>query len=136
MAPNPNRRAALAWRLLLLALLLFVIPAQAHGDAPALPQPSASPPLVETPVDAFGPAMQLDSLDALRGGDVRIQTVTDLDGDVVDNTASNVTTGSNAIGGDAFAGSAGITTVIQNSGANVLIQSGTAVNVQFTDPTP
>ena len=85
---------------------------------------------------AFGAALDAEHLDAMRGGDTRIQVVTDLDGDVAGNSAREVTTGSNTIGGDAFANSAGISTVIQNSGANVLIQHGTAVNVQFSDPTP
>ena len=44
--------------------------------------------------------------------------------------------GRNIVTGGAFGNAAGINTVIQNSGANVLIQNGTAVNVQFGGPGP
>ena len=53
-----------------------------------------------------------------------------------DSTATDVTSGLNSIDGGAFSHAAGITTVIQNSGSNVLVQNGTAVNLQFTGPTP
>lgn len=56
------------------------------------------------------------------------------DGSVGGNTATGVIAGDNKVDGGAFANAAGINTVIQNSGANVLIQNGTAVNVQFVDP--
>ena len=69
-------------------------------------------------------------LDGQRGGtdtrnDARI------DGAVGANTAVNVVTGANSIDAGSFAHMAGIPVVIQNSGANVLIQSATIINVQF-----
>jgi hypothetical protein len=54
-----------------------------------------------------------------------------LDGTVGANTAINVATGSNVIDAGSFANMAGIPVVIQNSGANVLIQSATIINLQF-----
>jgi hypothetical protein len=54
-----------------------------------------------------------------------------LDGNVGANTAINVTGGANSIDSGAFANMAGIPVVIQNSGANVLIQSATIINLQF-----
>jgi hypothetical protein len=54
-----------------------------------------------------------------------------LDGSVAANTAVNVATGANSIDAGSFANMAGIPVVIQNSGANVLIQSATIINLQF-----
>ena len=70
------------------------------------------------------------ALAARRGGD-RISNENQLRGVVADNSASNLTTGSNIISEGAFAGSVGLPMVIQNSGNNVLIQNATIVNVQL-----
>ena len=74
-------------------------------------------------------------LDGLRGGDGAESNVL-IDGLVDGNTADNIDSGDNLLGGGAFGHASGINTVIQNSGSNVLIQSGTAVSVQFSSPTP
>lgn len=52
-------------------------------------------------------------------------------GVVGDNRAVDVATGSNAIRDGAFTNASGIPVVIQNTGANVLIQNSTVVNVQL-----
>lgn len=70
------------------------------------------------------------ALAARRGGD-RVFNDNQLKGVVADNRASNLTTGMNLISDGAFAGSAGMSTVIQNSGNNVLIQNATIVNIQL-----
>jgi hypothetical protein len=54
-----------------------------------------------------------------------------IDGIVTANTAINVATGANSIDAGSFANMAGIPVVIQNSGANVLIQNATIINLQF-----
>ncbi len=54
-----------------------------------------------------------------------------IDGAVAANTAVNVATGANSIDAGSFAHMAGIPVVIQNSGANVLIQNATIINLQF-----
>jgi hypothetical protein len=54
-----------------------------------------------------------------------------IDGAVGANTAVNVVTGANSIDTGSFAHMAGIPVVIQNSGANVLIQNATIINLQF-----
>lgn len=115
------RRTALA-----AALLTAVLPAVAAppGAAPA-------PPAVEP---AFGPALPTQTLSALRGGDSQVTVEVDNQGTVQGNTASQVVAGDNRVEGGAFANAAGLTTVIQNSGANVLIQNGTSVNVRFGGP--
>jgi hypothetical protein len=61
--------------------------------------------------------------------------VSDVDGTVDGNTAINAITGGNLMDGGAFGNAAGLSTVIQNSGNNVLIQNSTVVSVQFV-PTP
>ena len=75
------------------------------------------------------PAADVD-LEQQRGGtdthnDMR------LDGNVANNSATNVVTGNNVIDAGSFANMSGIPVVIQNSGANVLIQNATIINLQF-----
>ncbi|MCC8364349.1 hypothetical protein LK996_14845 [Lysobacter sp. A6] len=85
---------------------------------------------------SFGTPVDPATLESQRGGDGTIVVDIDIDlvGQVDDNTASNIVTGQNLIDGGSFANSAGIATVIQNSGSNVLIQNGMAVSVLFVDP--
>jgi len=54
-----------------------------------------------------------------------------LDSAVAANNAVNVVSGANSIDSGSFANMAGIPVVIQNSGANVLIQNATIINLQF-----
>jgi hypothetical protein len=90
---------------------------------------SAAAPAARLSVPDAGPAGSA-KLDQQRGGtdthnDMR------LDGSVAGNTAVNVFTGANSIDTGSFANMSGIPVVIQNSGANVLIQSATIINLQF-----
>lgn len=97
----------------------------AGGTANAMPRP----------IPGIGQALDNDALDELRGGDSAVVRVEVHNGGRVDgNTADDVVSGWNVIHSGAFANGSGISTVIQNSGSNVLIQNGTAVNVQFVDP--
>ncbi|CAJ0814783.1 hypothetical protein [Ralstonia flaminis] len=137
-------RTAAGWAAWLLACGLVVLPATAvtaAEDAPvtndlqtanveAVRPPVAAP----ASVPGFGHAIDADKLEGYRGGTQDLyQTVNDarLSGTVSNDTAVNVATGSNIVGGGSFANAAGIPTVIQNTGANVLIQNSTIVNVQF-----
>lgn len=92
-------------------------------------------------VDAASPfaaPVASDALDALRGGTDTTTTITnvsDVDGTVDGNTAVNTLSAGNVVDGGAFGNAAGLSTVIQNSGNNVLIQNSTVVSVQFA-PTP
>lgn len=83
----------------------------------------------------LGTPVSSDRLAAQRGGDDNFvhNTIT-VNGTVTDNTANNVVTGANNIRDGSFANSSGIMSVVQNTGANVLIQSATIVNVQFAKP--
>ncbi|CAJ0796761.1 hypothetical protein LMG7141_03284 [Ralstonia condita] len=115
--------------------------AMASDDVPIADSPQAAnteavrPPVAASvSVPGFGHAVGADRLDGYRGGTQDLyQTVNDarLSGTVSDNAAVNVATGSNIVRDGSFTNAAGIPTVIQNSGANVLIQNATIVNVQF-----
>lgn len=95
----------------------------------ASPAPTAA--LPAAPPDAqFGVALDASQLDTQRGGDVMVGQ-NNLTGTVADNTAYKVVTGSNSISDGSFSNSSGLPTVIQNTGANVLIQNATVLNVRF-----
>lgn len=91
----------------------------------------------QSAVPGIGPALAPEALGEMRGGD---NTTVDNDivvnGEVIDNHAENTISGSNIIDGGAFGNASGISTVIQNSGSNVLIQNAMIVNVQFAAPPP
>lgn len=88
------------------------------------------------PIEGLGPAMDPVALDGYRGGDDSVENTVRIRGTVDGNTAQDTISGSNAITGDAFSNASGISTVIQNSGSNVLIQNGMVVNVQFVGAGP
>ncbi|WP_232427181.1 hypothetical protein [Burkholderia ubonensis] len=96
------------------------------GTAPA-PAATGAPTVHD---DSLGVAMTPDQLDQHRGGDALIGQ-NYLTGAVTDNVANRVSTGSNSIADGSFANSSGLPTVIQNTGANVLIQNATVLNVHF-----
>ena len=79
---------------------------------------------------SFGVAMSDRQLDERRGGDALVGQ-NFLNGTLSDNVANKVSTGSNTISDGSFASSSGLPTVIQNTGANVLIQNATVLNVRF-----
>jgi hypothetical protein len=105
--------------------------ASADGAAAATPATAATVSPAAQP-DSFGVAMTPDQLSEQRGGDALVGQ-NNLTGTVSDNTAYKVQTGSNAVTAGSFAGSSGLPTVIQNTGANVLIQNATVLNVRFGD---
>jgi hypothetical protein len=90
------------------------------------PVPARAARLGATPVDA---ALLADA----RGGDdtSTVATTANVHGAVGANSATNVATGSNTIAGASFANAVGLPVVIQNSGANVLIQNATVINLQL-----
>ncbi|KAB0594462.1 hypothetical protein [Cupriavidus pauculus] len=76
-------------------------------------------------------AVGADKLDDVRGGAELVVNDMRLHGTVADNAAINTLSGSNIVSEGSFANAAGLPTVIQNSGSNVLIQNATILNVQF-----
>lgn len=70
-------------------------------------------------------------LEVTRGGAGVTTVDTRIAGQVSGNSANNVQSGWNIIDGGAFANISGIPIVIQNSGANVLIQNATVIQLQL-----
>jgi hypothetical protein len=114
----------------LAVLVPFASPAWAGPDADAATRAAARA--------LFGPgnaipaqAGRQDDLLARQRGGTDTRNDARIDGAVAANTAVNVATGANSIDAGSFANMAGIPVVIQNSGANVLIQNATIINLQF-----
>jgi hypothetical protein len=117
----------------LLAAVL-ALPAGA-GAAERSPAAAAPPPQSQAGLTSSA-AFDADAVDdkllaRARGGSDQTLIDTRLTGAVAGNTATNVTTGSNVIQGGSFANMSGIPIVVQNSGANVLIQNATVINLQM-----
>lgn len=108
----------------LIPLLLAALAGHAVAEAPAADLPGIAR-------LTFGAAVESTVLGTLRGG--ADTTVNDmrLHGTTAANTAQNVATGSNAVSGGSFANLSGIPIVIQNTGANVLIQNAVILNLQM-----
>ncbi|KAA3654091.1 MAG: hypothetical protein DWQ11_06030 [Proteobacteria bacterium] len=70
------------------------------------------------------------ALDVRRGGTETLNDM-DLDGVVSGNHAANLVTGQNIVTDGSLSGNAGLATVVQNSGNNVLIQNATIVNIRL-----
>lgn len=116
------------------ALFATILP-PAHADDVRFDELSSASP---TPSDVhtagkalLGAAPLADDVLSGRRGGASAQNDMRLDGVVGSNEATNVVTGSNTVSSGAFAGTAGLPMVIQNSGNNVLIQNATIVNVQI-----
>lgn len=78
----------------------------------------------------LGPVAPDDLLDQQRGRQTVFNT-NDVDGQLHNNDAVSNVTGSNFVTDGSFSGMSGFSTVIQNSGNNVLIQNATVLNLQF-----
>lgn len=101
-------------------------------DSARLPARAKPAALQGAPAAApFDAPAQEAVLDEARGGSDTLATDTRLHGVVGGNVATNVNTGANIIQASSFANASGIPIVIQNSGANVLIQNATVINLQF-----
>lgn len=112
-----------------------LLTAQAAAQAPQVPMAgdSARNPASQAPAPTAFVARAVDTatLDNYRGGSTQVRNDMTLTGTTADNTAQHVNTGNNAISAGAFANMNGMPVVIQNSGANVLIQNALIVNVQM-----
>jgi len=118
--------------------LALVAPGAARADdgrSQALPPvPSAAPEGTATRPEfppVFTQAVATEALGALRGGAQATHNEMTLAGTTADNSAYQVSTGSNAITSGSFANMSGIPVVIQNTGANVLIQNAVILNLQM-----
>ncbi|WP_332751318.1 hypothetical protein [Hydrogenophaga sp.] len=86
---------------------------------------------VSAPSGFVAQAVDAATLADQRGGSTRVRNDMTLTGTTADNTARHVNTGNNAISAGAFANMSGMPVVIQNSGANVLIQNAVILNLQM-----
>lgn len=112
MRPHPCTCAAVA-----LALSAGASLAHAQSTAPA----------------GFGDPTSNHQLAAMAGGADLTNNITQqfIDGRMSDTSATDTVSGANVMSGSAFGSAAGVNTVIQNSGNNVLIQSATIVNLRM-----
>jgi len=101
-------------------------PADTAGTRPITGQSAGQP----VTVAGFGQAVSVSSLQHYSGGSL-VQNNQTITGTVANDTASQITTGANAISGNSLDGASGLPSVVQNTGNNVLIQTGVIVNVQL-----
>lgn len=119
--------------LLFIASLAFLLPGHvmAQDDDPGEWDLIATTVVASSGNPVFGSALAADSLDSYRGGRELVVNDMALAGTTANNSASYVVTGANTISSGSFANLNGIPMVIQNSGANVLIQNATIINLQL-----
>lgn len=116
-------------RLTQLALIMSM-PFSALAQTESL---SESLPIIDdsTPSSSFAQPVATEALATLRGGAEVVSSDMKLLGTTAGNTADHVVTGNNAISAGSFANMSGIPLVIQNTGANVLIQNAVIVQLMM-----
>lgn len=119
-------------RLVLAALIGGMLHGLAFADTGSVDQAKRLPEAraTGTPSPFGSAAIDSNALEASRGGAELVLNKNALDGVVGENSAHHLTTGSNLVTAGSFEGASGFSTVIQNSGNNVLIQNSTILNVQ------
>jgi hypothetical protein len=113
-------------------MLLCVTGCVLAADPPgaAVVHTSSQPAVQHAELEGFGQPVSTETLQHSSGSGL-VQNNQSITGTVTGDSASHLTTGANSITGDAFSGSTGLPSVVQNSGNNVLIQTGVIVNVQL-----
>lgn len=117
--------------LALLCLTGGALAANAPGSAAATPHNDKQQRTPSPAVDGLGAPISASALQRYSGGSGVVQNNMNITGTVSNNTATHVATGDNTLTGDAFSNAAGLPSVVQNTGNNVLIQTGVIVNVQL-----
>ena len=115
-----------AWRPF--AVLVMALPMQTMAQT--FPGQAAPESAVATSME-FDKPVAMATLESYRGGTQLVVNDMQLAGTTSGNSATQVVTGSNAISAGSFANMSGLPVVIQNSGANVLIQNAVIVHVQM-----
>lgn len=100
------------------------------GAAPMLAL-AGSPPAEVPKASDLGAPVSESALSEYRGARDITFNMQDTEGQLYNNQAANTVSGGNQVSGQAFSGMNGFSTVIQNSGNNVLIQNSTIVNVKM-----
>ena len=118
---------------LLFASIQMAAPALADdaGLIPATPE-LAIHEMATPEISAFGVQVTDADLSMYRGGSATLQYSEARSYSILhDNQAFDNTTGSNFVTNGAFSGASGISTSIQNSGNNVIIQNTTILNISL-----
>ena len=110
------------------AALALALPVQAIAQASPAQQGTA---VHSADRAGFDTPVATATLEGYRGGSGLVRNDMTLAGTTANNTAINVATGTNAISAGAFSNMSGMPLVIQNSGANVLIQNAVILNLQM-----
>lgn len=110
------------------AALLIVLPGQAIAQTSPARQAIGNTVIQSV---GFDKPVAMATLEEHRGGSDFVHNDMTLTGTTSGNTAINVMTGTNTISGGAFSSMSGLPVVIQNSGANVLIQNALILNLQM-----
>lgn len=110
------------------SMLAMLLPVAVKAQTAVLPADEGMP---LGPTTGFSSPVALDTLAQQSGGAQGMSNDVKLSGMTAGNSAAYVATGSNHIGEGAFANMSGLPVVIQNSGANVLIQNAVVVNLQM-----
>jgi hypothetical protein len=118
------------WRGCVTALALLP-PMLASAQADTLQHVQTTSKHSQVSQDGFSAPVSIAALARQRGGSDLVVNDMQLSGYVTGNSAVNVATGTNTIGSSAFSGASGLPMVIQNSGANVLIQNAVILNLQI-----
>jgi hypothetical protein len=83
-------------------------------------------------VKLFDRVVSNEELQRYRGGsDTKVLNFMDIDAALKENTARSNITGGNIVTNGAFTNASGLSTVIQNSGNNVIIQNATILNLEI-----
>ncbi|NYT61751.1 hypothetical protein H0A66_05360 [Alcaligenaceae bacterium] len=109
-------------RQLLALMILGAAPVFVFAAPPEAMQPQA--PL-------FGAPVSESTLSQYRGARDITFNLQNTEGQLYNNQAINTVSGSNQVADQAFSGLNGFSTVIQNSGNNVVIQSSAIINVKL-----
>lgn len=116
---------------------MTVFPSPAEPLTSMVPEGVEGPnpvPAVSTSTSAtsiFGAPVTSSDLAQARGGTFQVENNMVLNGTTSNNSAQNVVTGNNSIDGGSFSHMNGFPVVVQNSGANVLVQNAVIVNLQM-----
>jgi hypothetical protein len=103
----------------------------AQAVMPVLCAHAQMPAAVQTGPVPWSSPVAVSDLSHQRGGASISRSEMMVSGSTTDNSATNVLTGNNAIAAGAFTNMSGLPLVVQNSGANVLIQNAVIINLQM-----